>query len=102
MSEQFHEVLSATIDHLQALKMRGAQFVALEAETVRALNGVAPRNNGAARPQQTAVVEQRITAPAPQPLTAPSAPNSPAIDAPIATSVASKAQAMAELRERAL
>lgn len=101
MSEQFHEVLSATIDHLQALKMRGAQFVALEPETMRALNGVAPRANGSIKPQQAFVAEPRMTAPAPQPPTASPA-IAPILNAPSAASSSSKAQAITELRERAL
>jgi uracil-DNA glycosylase len=101
MSEQFHEVLGATIDHLQALKMRGAQFVALEPETMRALNGVAHRNGGSVKASPALVTEPRTTVPAPQaPLPVPQI--APALNVAPATPGSPKAEAMAELRDRAL
>ena len=102
MSEQFHEVLNATIDHLQTLKTRGAQFVALEPETLRALNGVAVRSNGSVKPPQAIVAEPRTIVPAPQPPALPTPQIAPAPNVPSATSGLPKAQALAELRDRAL
>src|SRR5215212_10430107 len=102
MSEQFHEVLGATIDHLQALKMRGAQFVALEPETMRALNGVAHRNGGSVKSPPALVVEPRTTVPAPQPPALPVPQIAPALNVAPATPGLPKTEAMTELRERAL
>src|SRR5215212_8779938 len=102
MSEQFHEVLGATIDHLQALKMRGAQFVALEPETMRALNGVAHRNGGSVKSPPALVVEPRTTVPAPQPPALPVPQIAPALNVAPTVSGLPKAQAIAELRDRAL
>jgi DNA polymerase len=88
MSAPFDDMLGATIDHLQSLKARGAQFVPVEPETLRALNGVA---NGAS-------VEGRVSRVEPQTHNS----TAPALDARPATLDPGKAAAMAELRERAL
>jgi uracil-DNA glycosylase len=96
MSAPFHQLLSATIEHLRSLKSRGARFVPLDPETLRALNGASNgRHSTGSRMETTAPqaearptkVEQAI------PAIVPSVPlgHNPA-----------KLQALAELRERAM
>ena len=92
MSAEFHQLLDATIDHLQSLKMGGTQFVPLEAETLRVLNG-------AARKAESNV--ERRTSNAERPVVITLAP--PALDVrPSTLDSSPKAAALAELRERAM
>ena len=92
MSAEFHQLLDATIDHLQSLKMGGTQFVPLEAETLRVLNG-------AARKAESNV--ERRTSNAETPVVITLAP--PALDVrPSTLDSSPKAAALAELRERAM
>ena len=102
MSASFHQLLDATIDHLQSLQTSGAQFVPVESETWRALSGgvkaatpvvpVAARSTGApvSDPARTTTVS---APPPPVPVRADSAVRAPS---------PAKAQAIAELRERAM
>lgn len=110
MSAPYEQLLDATLQHLQDLKAKGVRFLPVTAETMSTLKSVA------VAPRQTAVP---VLAPAP-PGTAvaaavvPSAPSTvsnPPQDtffppAPAARAVAldpqAKAEAMKELRERAL
>src|SRR2546423_15707114 len=90
MSAEFHQLLNATIDHLQSLKTSGAQFVPLEGETLRALNG------GVVKKSRVESRESRAETPA------VITPAPPALDPRPSTLNSAKAQAMAELRERAM
>jgi len=91
MSAPFNQLLDATIEHLHSLKQRGAQFVTLDPETMRMLNGAARTANGKA----IASSEHRA-----QPIIVPT-PTVLMPEVPASTADGSKASAMAQLRERA-
>ena len=108
MSAPYDELLDATIQHLQELKARGARFLPVTPETMGALKSIE------ASPRVKTVV-----APVPQTRTAISSPPAPAaamvstpvqeallpsaFKAPVAIlDPQAKAEAMRELRERAL
>ena len=111
MSDEFHQLLEATIDHLQTLQARGTQFVPLPAETWRALQtaGPSPRSVAAAPPASPVRnVPPPVTIP-PSPARRPPSPPAPVVlnpSSPITPARPArdpaKAQALAELRERAL
>ena len=101
MSAEFHELVDATIEHLQSMQRNGAQFVAVEPETLRALSG-APVRPAARAPVSSPA---RTIAPPPPPSPSRIAPAAPVVAPPPVAPSAShpaKAQAMAELRARAL
>jgi DNA polymerase len=94
-------LLDATIEHLESLRARGAQFVPLEAETFRALNTGTVSNRTAA----SAVPPARVVAEVSSNISVPSSVLVPSVVAarsvtPVSSS--EKAQAIAELRERAM
>ena len=91
MSAPFYQLLDAAIEHLQSLRARGIRFVPLEVETLRALSGAAPGRNIEHR---TLNVEQRTTTEVTTP--------PPVLNPQPSTLNPDKAQAMAELRERAM
>ncbi len=95
MAAEFHQLLDSTIAHLESLRADGVQFVPLEPDTMRALHAglaTAPRAAAPRAPDDT---------PAQPP--APSVALAPARIVPAARPPSSeKAQAIAELRERAL
>jgi len=93
MSAEFHQLLDATIDHLQSLKTSGAQFVPLEGETLRALNGAVRTRNIEHR---TSNIEHRREE------ALPSAAASPALTSHLSPLTLPKAAAIAELRARAM
>jgi DNA polymerase len=94
MSAQFNHLLNATIEHLQSLKTHGTQFVPLDPEIVRALNGPSSDANIERR---TSNVEHRTTE------MVLSANGSLALDPrPSILDHSTKDQAIAELRERAM
>jgi DNA polymerase len=65
MSDVYHELLDATIHHLQELKTQGVRFIPMSAEGMAALNQsprVVPKNISAPRP---------VAPPAPKPIIAP-------------------------------
>lgn len=100
MSGEFNQLLEATIEHLQSLQARGAQFVPVEAETFRALlGGTAKRPAGA-----PATSSARLAAGQPPTVAGAAAatPTVPVAAPPIAATSPEKAAAMAELRARAL
>src|SRR5688572_6151811 len=118
MSADFHQLVDATIDHLQSLRARGAQFIPLQPETLRALNGTVQRNgpgkieNGGLR-TAPAVQGNGHTVNAAPSVPAPGARHSiletseaaaaPALDPrPSTFDTSPKATAIAELRERAM
>jgi uracil-DNA glycosylase len=98
MSGDFHQLIDAAIDHLQALRARGTQFVSLHPETLRDLNGTAPRTAGADVGNGLRLGHDgagngnagKVVTAAPISNSPPSSPH------PV------KAQAVAELRERAM
>lgn len=93
MSDRFQQLLDATIEHLHSLRARGAQFVPLQPETLQALSGAVRRNGEASGEHHTANIEQRIA----------NIARSPALDSRSSTlDSSSKAQAIAELRARAM
>jgi uracil-DNA glycosylase family 4 len=101
MSDEFHQLLEATIEHLESLQAQGAQFVPLEAETFRALNTGAAAN----RTAPNVVTSVRAVTQVSSNVTVRTAATVPAaVIAGAASSVSSpeKAQAMAELHERAM
>ena len=99
MSAPFHELLEATISHLQALKARGVQLVPVEAATLRALSaGAQPAGNVPPARTAPAPVNASLQQ-SPQPDTAP---RSPALDPQPSPLDPAKAQALTELRERAM
>jgi DNA polymerase len=101
MSAEFHQLLDATIEHLQSLQADGAQFVPLEAETFRALNTGAVSNRAAA----SAASPVRVVAEVSSNISVSSPVLVPSVVAAGSASSASapeKAQAIAELRERAM
>jgi DNA polymerase len=119
MSNDYHQLLDATIQHLEDLKSRGVHFVAVSPQTIAALNkpaGAAPLRRALASP-----------APAPSPLPRPPAKPAPPppkpfetkppvaqavllpapgdpMPAPVLPALSSeaKAAAFADLRQRAL
>jgi uracil-DNA glycosylase family 4 len=98
MSAEFHQLLDATIEHLESIQAHGAQFVPLEAETFRALNTGLVANPAVAKPATPARAAAEVS---PTPVAATSAVSVPA-SAPISAASPEKAQAIAELRERAM
>ena len=92
MSDRFQQLLDATIEHLHTLRARGAQSVPLQPETLRALNAAAHRNGGGNGEHRTPNIEHQT----------PNVAPSPALNPQPSTLNPSKAQAIAELRERAL
>jgi len=120
MSSAYHQLLDATIQHLQELKARGVQFVSVSPETLAALNQAprqAPARRRAAPPQPVAPPPARPPLLTAKPAAAaPAAPEPPADlalalplpgDPPVAApapalSPEAKAAAFAELRARAM
>ena len=70
MSAAYDQLLDATIRHLEELKSRGVQQVAVAPETLRALTASGSRRVAAA-PTRPAPVYQAAPAPAPRPAPAP-------------------------------
>ena len=92
MSEPFNQLLAATIDHLQSLKGHGTRFVPLQPETLQDLNQ-APR-----RPH----TESQNLNVQPRTETLFKTNGGATEDTPSPSNNPSKAQAIAELRERAM
>ncbi len=122
MSEPYHQLLDATIQHLKDLKARGTRFVAVAPETVKALTQPVPLAGNPAAPARSLPPARPATAsPVPRPITAaqtppaslpnvatPAAPISPApqaVPAPsslAALTPADKTAAIENLRGRVL
>ena len=101
MSAEFHQLLDATIGHLESLQAQGTQFVPLEAETFRALNTghVSNRTAASAAPPVRVVAEVSSNISVSSPALAPSVVAARSVS-PVPSP--EKAQAIAELRERAM
>ena len=111
MSAAYHDLLDATIQHLEGLKSRGVRHVAVAPETLRALaqpaklpiaNFPSPIAKVAAPPAiktepAISMPPKKTIAPAPKPRTPDAKPQPP-----ITSSSAEKAAAFTALRERAL
>jgi len=99
MSAAYHELLDATIQHLENLKSRGTRHLKVDAETLRAL-ALPPKAMPAAAPAPVAKPAVSTFTPTPKPAM------SPLIVPPVAATPAlnptEKAAAFAALRERAL
>jgi DNA polymerase len=93
MSAEFHQLLDATIHHLQSLKMSGAQFVSLDGNTLQMLNGAARKRNIERPTSNIEHGKNDVT---------PSAVASPVLTPQPSTLNGTKAAALAELRERAI
>src|SRR5256885_1397448 len=91
MAELFDELVDATIGHLQRLKEQGVRYVTVSPESLDALA------SGNSRP----AAANRSPASPPSPRPAPRAEGEPTA-APAPLSNEAKAQAMAELRQRAM
>jgi DNA polymerase len=100
MSGEFNELLDSTIQHLQSLQVRGTQFVPVEAETFRALSV----GTTALRPGGAPASSPARPAPAPVSVAkvAPAVPATPALNPQPSTLNPAKAEAMADLRARAM
>jgi len=111
MSDDYRQLLDATIQHLEGLKSRGARHVAVAPETLRALalapkfpisNFQSPITRTPASPAiktepTISMPPKKTIAPAPKPQT----PNA-SLQAPITSASPAKAAAFTALRERAL
>ena len=93
MSAPFNQLLDAAIEHLHSLKQRGAQFVTLDRETMRMLNGAAQAANG--QGMGTSIERRAHSVIAPVAVALPPAGRA-------ATTDTAKVNAMAQLRERAM
>jgi len=102
MSVNYSEVLDATIQHLEALKSRGARNVSVSAETLRSLSQPAPS------PRHAPAIVAQVSKPAVSPISksASTQPASlpPAAQSQIANpkSAIEKSAAFAALRERVM
>ena len=99
MSALYEQLIDATIQHLEDLKAHGARFVAVSHETVAALKST----SSIARPSPVSPSFRPQTQPAPvaQAAVAPVQPP-PAVAPKVTIAPQAKAEAMRELRERAL
>jgi DNA polymerase len=119
MSEPYEQLLDATIQHLQELKSRGVKLVNLSPESLASLRSTAPTGTTARRTAAAETIASPANRVAPPgvwpPTTSP--PAQPAVEiglypaakpastltpAPAPLDPAAKAEAMRELRERAL
>src|SRR2546427_4827824 len=110
---QFHQLLDATIQYLEDLKARGIRFVPVAPEALAALSGTAhPSGPPAVAPRPGP--QARAATPVPEKSPLPSGPHdgaelfalttsavNPAVPRPPSLPPAARAQAMAELCERA-
>jgi DNA polymerase len=92
MSGDFHQLIEAAIGHLQALRAGGARFVSLQPETLRALDGAAPRNASARSETQSLRTEQN----------APGKGHARQIAAPAPKADTANAESIDQLRARAM
>ena len=104
MSAEFHQLLDATIGHLESLQAQGAQFVPLEVETLRALNGGATVKRSVSK----AIAANQVLSNVSTVVSAEPNPDNNIstaavrADSPASISSPEKAKAIAELRERAM
>jgi DNA polymerase len=118
MSDAYHQLLDAAIQHLQELKARGVQFIPVSPETLAALNQ--PQRQAPARSHTTKhapAPRPALPASRPAPATAKPAEPKPALEQTLSLALPgeetaaapavvlgpeAKAAAFAELRERAM
>ncbi len=93
MFVSFDQLLDVTIEHFRLLKSRGTQFVTVEPDTMRLLNGSVPTSNLQVGTSSLKERSQSIVS---------IANGSPALGAQPAALHSSKARAIADLRERAM
>jgi uracil-DNA glycosylase len=99
MSRDFHQLIDAAIGHLQAMRGRGAQFISLQPETLRALNGAALRNRASKIEDRGLKIESAKEA---NGATAKLSAPAPSLPSPLSSQTSSKAEAIAQLHERAM
>jgi uracil-DNA glycosylase len=107
MSDAYHQLLDATIQHLQGLKSRGVRFVSVEQQNLSAL-ARAPKPSAPAPAK--AATSPAVPQPAPRPKVQPAAQPSPLFTPPEAPPVPvgpiltgdAKIAAFTALRERAM
>ena len=101
MSAAYHELLNATIQHLESLKSRGVRHLRVEAETLRAL-ALPPRAMSATPAAPVAKPEAPRFTPAPKAATPPPVAPVEIIPAGPILNATEKAAAFAALRERVM
>jgi uracil-DNA glycosylase len=94
MSSPYHDLLDAAVRHLQELKSQGARFVTISPGALQALSAPVARRETRVESRMPEVAAPRVEAPAVETRLNPSP--APAIATP-----SPKAQALAEIRERA-
>lgn len=97
MPEPFDQLLEATLEHLHALKEQGERYVAVSPETQTAL-----RSPNVPRPERLATHNPTASPPSPTPALAKETATITGGEPAAPLSHEAKAQAMAELRERAM
>ncbi len=95
MSELYHQLVDAAVRHLEELKSQGSRFVTVSPEALRALGAPAPARARESRVESRTPEIARAAQPAPPPPTFEIRP------ATLSTTPTAKAQAIAEIRERA-
>lgn len=98
MSGEYNQLLEAVIGHLESAKAAGQQFIALPPETLQSLNA-APKPAAVGAPASGPARSPQPTAPA---LPTPPAPAPARVITEVRVASPAKAQAIAELRERAM
>ncbi|MDB6109355.1 MAG: Phage polymerase-related protein, partial [Pedosphaera sp.] len=84
MSDAYHQLLDATIQHLEGLKARGVRFVPVQPASLAALAGAPPRST----PARTSVSGAPVPAAAPKPVERPKAPAVSLFSAPVEAAAA--------------
>jgi uracil-DNA glycosylase len=104
MSDAYHQLLDATIQHLEDLKARGMRHVAVSPETLRELSQPPPRIISAPASIPQTASASKIPAPVSTPKSAELSLALPGVTAPASAPLDPKAKAAAfgALRERAL
>jgi len=120
MANDYHELLDATIQHLEELKSRGVRFVTASPEVLAGLNQrpqITPKKPAPARPASTPAPAQKSPAVKPAPVEAKKIAPKPVAEQPVLLptpgepgpapalpdlSPEAKAAAFADLRQRAL
>src|SRR5207244_612058 len=99
MAELFDELVDATIGHLQRLKEQGVRYVTVTPESLDAL---ASRNSPPTAPALATAKRRAATPPSPRPTPRAEAEATMAHSTAGPLTNEAKAQAMAELRDRAM
>jgi len=99
MSRDFNQLIDAAIDHLQAMRAHGAQFISLHPDTLRALYNATARSGSARIEERDSRTARATTVNGhAEKVAAPVTPSDPQLS----TLNSSKTEAIAQLRERAM